>query len=53
MQPGGSPAAGQWIKNESTMKMHEPKAGTRMEAIDQVLRLVLMSMPEKLVTTWK
>ena len=31
----------------------EPKIGTRMEPMVQVFRLVLMSIPLKLVTTWK
>ncbi len=33
--------------------MTEPKMGTRMEPMVQVFKLVLISMPLKLVTTWK
>ena len=43
----------QWMNRLRMMKMTEPNAGTRMEPMDQVFRLVLMSIPEKLVTTWK
>ena len=43
----------QWMKSDRITKITEPKTGIRIEATDQVLRLVLISMPEKLVTTWK
>ena len=43
----------QWIKMLAMQIRTEPKMGTRMEPMVQVLRLVLMSMLLKLVTTWK
>ncbi len=43
----------QCINSESMIRIIEPKTGIRIEPIDQVLRLVLISIPEKFVTTWK
>ena len=43
----------QWIKMLAMQMMMEPTTGTAMEPMVQVFRLVLMSMPLKLVTTWK
>ena len=38
---------------DKIMKITEPNAGTKQEAIDQVFNEVLISIPEKFVTTWK
>ena len=41
------------MKRLRMQMMTEPKTGTRMDPMVQVYKLVLISMPLKLVTTWK
>ena len=43
----------QWIKIDRMQKIAEPNARTRIDPIVHVFKLVLISIPEKLVTTWK
>ena len=43
----------QCIKIDRMQKIAEPNAGTRIDPIVHVFKLVLISIPEKLVTTWK